>query len=257
MYRDRFVTFIDILGFKDIILKSEKDPNIAKALFEALNNVTGKEAKGNALVNINDEKKSKKDEKKLLILKNEIIKLLSEDFDLKVTHFSDCLVFSAPVENEIACFTILEAIAKLMIEMHSKYQLLIRGGVSINKLCHEENGPLFGPALVEAYELESKKAIYPRILFSKNVALAITKTEHHKFMDNLFKTTDDEMFFSLATAYDYIYHSSSVLNKDNLPEKYHKSLKDIELKKTTIQDDNIKKKYCWIYDEMQQLAHKF
>ena len=37
-------------------------------------------------------------------------------------------------------------------------------------LIHIQGGPLFGPAMNEAYALESKAAIYPRVLFSPQAA---------------------------------------------------------------------------------------
>ena len=46
--------------------------------------------------------------------------------------------------------------------------LMMRGGISIGNLIHEEAGALFGPSMNEAYELESTLAIYPRIVFSKD-----------------------------------------------------------------------------------------
>ncbi|MCG8563685.1 MAG: hypothetical protein MI747_01235, partial [Desulfobacterales bacterium] len=44
--------------------------------------------------------------------------------------------------------------------------MMVRGGISVGKLIHEEAGALFGPAMNEAYALESKSAIYPRVIIS-------------------------------------------------------------------------------------------
>jgi len=46
-------------------------------------------------------------------------------------------------------------------------RMFMRGGITIGKLIHEENGALFGPAMNEAYLLESKCAIYPRVVISE------------------------------------------------------------------------------------------
>lgn len=46
--------------------------------------------------------------------------------------------------------------------------LLIRGGITIGIL-HHESGVVFGKGLVEAYELESKVSIYPRIVVGPKI----------------------------------------------------------------------------------------
>jgi len=54
--------------------------------------------------------------------------------------------------------------------------ILSRGGVG-HGLLHHENGIVFGHALIQAYELESKQAIYPRILVPQDIAAAYIETE--------------------------------------------------------------------------------
>jgi hypothetical protein len=49
-----------------------------------------------------------------------------------------------------------------------KIGFLIRGGVTIGNLYHAQ-GIVFGPAMVEAYELESRTAVYPRIVVSHTI----------------------------------------------------------------------------------------
>lgn len=49
--------------------------------------------------------------------------------------------------------------------------MLVRGGLSIGKLNHEENGALFGPAMSEACTLESKFAVYPRVVISQQASI--------------------------------------------------------------------------------------
>ena len=46
--------------------------------------------------------------------------------------------------------------------------LLVRGGITIGNL-HHESGVVFGKGLVEAFELESKVAIYPRIVVGPKI----------------------------------------------------------------------------------------
>ncbi len=54
--------------------------------------------------------------------------------------------------------------------------IMIRGGVTIGDLYHRNN-IVYGPAMIEAYRLESKCAIYPRIIMSEDMlVIGIMKT---------------------------------------------------------------------------------
>ena len=46
--------------------------------------------------------------------------------------------------------------------------ILCRGAVTYGKLIHTKE-MIFGPALVQAYETESKAALYPRIILSEDL----------------------------------------------------------------------------------------
>ena len=50
--------------------------------------------------------------------------------------------------------------------------ILLRGGITVGQLCHKDN-IVYGPAMVEAYELESKSAIYPRVIVSEKFYLQL------------------------------------------------------------------------------------
>jgi hypothetical protein len=64
-----------------------------------------------------------------------------------------------------------------------KLGLLIRGGITIGKLYHS-NGVVFGEGMVDAYRLESSVAIYPRVVISPRVyARATTDTQGRILID--------------------------------------------------------------------------
>ena len=256
MYSERLTFFIDILGFKQIIEKTETDPELIESLFKVLSSVTSENLKLNATGNINHEEIPDNEiEHTLEVMKN-ISKNIIKQFDIKATQFSDCLVFTVPLKNEIACFTIFEAVAKLMTTLHAEYNLLLRGGIAMGQICHIEEGPLFGPALVEAYELESEEAIYPRILLSKEVATGVLRTEMHEFMLSLFEKKENEMYISLATAYYYLIHYSSVFNKEQLKKNFFTSKDKISEQLSLTDSIKIKKKYEWLFLEMENMKEK-
>lgn len=80
----------------------------------------------------------------------------------KATMFSDSIVLSHPIDPYFDFYSFTYYIALLQMELLKK-GILIRGGVEIGKLYHDDSF-VFGDGLVKAYGLESKKAIYPRIM---------------------------------------------------------------------------------------------
>lgn len=44
---------------------------------------------------------------------------------------------------------------------------LVRGGVAKGLMVHEEDGPAFGPAFIQAYRMESGRAVFARAVLSQ------------------------------------------------------------------------------------------
>lgn len=55
-----------------------------------------------------------------------------------------------------------------------QYGILFRGGITYGKVVHTDK-MLFGPAMNKAYSLESKTAVYPRIIIDNDVIKQIFK----------------------------------------------------------------------------------
>ena len=139
-YQQRIIVFIDILGFKEII-KSEKPINIAnyiKLLYET-------------------------EPSKFRFIESK------ERLDEQITYFSDCIVISY-LQDKNQNSTVetydfqhfVSTLISLQYLMIRDYNQLIRGAICCGKLIHN-NDFCFGPALVKAYECESKKTKFPRI----------------------------------------------------------------------------------------------
>jgi len=83
--------------------------------------------------------------------------------------FSDTLVLAAPLigdREESAEVTLLARQAAILQMSLARAGFFARGGLSIGRF-HLREGLVFGPALVEAYELESQVATHPRIVLSR------------------------------------------------------------------------------------------
>jgi hypothetical protein len=100
-----------------------------------------------------------------------------------ISTFSDLIVISYRTEQlRLMGFchslgnillTAKSLIANLAIDA-MKLGLLIRGGATVGSLHHKDDVVL-GEALIEAYELESQKAIYPRIILSSKLYSEVEK----------------------------------------------------------------------------------
>lgn len=91
-------------------------------------------------------------------------KLAGEDVwpgDPQVTQFSDCLTISTRDDyaGKSQLISILQSLSISL--MHQGF--LLRGGISIGELYHRES-MVFGSAFLNAYELENRSSIYPRII---------------------------------------------------------------------------------------------
>lgn len=157
-YEDRYVLFIDILGFTELIRQSTREDapphGSVSAIFQALNwRFQGLE--DGAI----DE-----------FLPALGLERPDEDL-LKVHTFSDFVVASCPA-TEVGLMTILFIAFDISREWLSmKY--LSRGGIARGKVLHRTGDAaapmVFGPAFVKAYELESQVADLPRIVLEQSV----------------------------------------------------------------------------------------
>jgi hypothetical protein len=93
----------------------------------------------------------------------------------KATHFSDTIVLSCPADARIGWVAFVPRVQRLCTELLRK-ECLTRGAIVRGPLYHSDHGDIFGPALIDAYRLESKVAYYPRILIADS-ALPCVETE--------------------------------------------------------------------------------
>lgn len=133
VYEKRIVAFVDILGFKTIIEDSVCDTSLRRKVLEA----------------------------------TEIIHSRREGQieGTQVTTFSDSAVISYPLNMRNALFYTIIDIIHLQLELGNK-GIMLRGGIAIGDVYHDDD-IVFGPAMNEAYFLESKVAKFPRVVIRK------------------------------------------------------------------------------------------
>jgi hypothetical protein len=132
-YEDRLVAFLDILDFRGMVNSTiDKDGN------DVPNEIAALEAAYDTIHrNWDSDPNSSK----------------------QVTIFSDSIVISVRADEPSELFWTILEIKHLIMALVGQ-GILVRGALVRGRLLHNEKR-VFGPALVEAYLLESKAALYP------------------------------------------------------------------------------------------------
>lgn len=150
----RSVAFLDILGFREHVKRSQK-PDHFPTLLAALRRVRSVGDTWSTLVGQEG--------------------VPPEELDFRSHTFSDSIVLSGRGKMVAPLFFAVAYLAMALL----KDGIYFRGGISVGALYHDES-IVFGPALIEAYELESKAAKYPRVLLTDS-ALKIARQNTIKF----------------------------------------------------------------------------
>lgn len=249
-YENRLICFFDLLGFSAAIKQAEREPGIAEALFKIFSEFKdgGLETALYGAIPFLDENGLKTCEE---YYGNELMKQVDHSYRLVATQFSDSFVISAPVDNPAACDLLLRAIQIVHFQFFFSIGMLMRGGITIGSVVHERGGALFGPAMIEAYELESKHAVYSRVVVSKKASKFIDeKLGNSPLAPAFFQGFDGFKVFDLISA---LLHSSRFRNRKI----------DVERQLLAVEKDIIENapvahpKIAYLLDRWQQDQHRF
>ena len=162
-YTDRLIAFIDILGFGDLVYRSETNQvalDLISNILDRIRDVDDFFGSPESFFAHSNYDQVDDDYRTLL---NEVFeKAKAENLinRVQVTTFSDSIVFSSPATSDG-----LNAFRYFLIKLFvytSRFPLLLRGGISCGALIHNDKS-IFGPAMNNAYYTESKTAKHPRI----------------------------------------------------------------------------------------------
>lgn len=198
-YQDRLVCFVDLLGFGEAIKQTVGDPQLAAVFYRILGEFKsgGLERAVYGTVPVLD----KGGVAPCSVEYGErILDVMDPHYELVATQFSDSFVLSAPVGNRFSCQLLIKALGVIHLQFFYGVGMLMRGGLSVGKVVHERGGALYGPAMNEAYALESKSAIYARVVASKDAEQLL---EQHlagsEVSDAFFKSFDGFSAFDLIS----------------------------------------------------------
>lgn len=96
------------------------------------------------------------------------------------------------MENHMNVMSVFEYIGRLIYKLWNEFKILIRGAITTGQLVHNENGGLFGPAMVVAYDLETNLANHPRIIIDEYTSKCIKTSPIFKNMTKLFTDFSEE-----------------------------------------------------------------
>lgn len=242
IYHTRYVLYLDILGFREIVNNIEAD------------GVNGRELLDTVLKIIND-----------FILEKEITNNTSEMQGDKprYTQFSDCLVIST-ANNAVGLKSILTRVMDLPMRLMQK-GVFVRGAVVKGLLLHNRDH-LLGSGLIKAYEMESRLAKYPRVLISRDVyddAATLVEESMSQWLGDICRRDADGLYF-VAPFYANTAPSPDPVNSAcgwPFAEEHLRIVRshiEIAFKKHA-GNDEICTKYYWLarqLNEIQDIWHK-
>lgn len=232
-YEDRVVCFLDILGFSTHIRRSidtdgSDDAKKIKQIARGLTSV-----------------------RRILDIDIDVDR--QDEYQYKqVTQFSDSIVISFPARKESGVFYALLDIMWVQINLLNA-GMLCRGAIARGKMVHTKE-LAFGPALVEAYLLESKAAIYPRVILGDEIistGLAAHAKHHYqsheeKAIMDLLSRDSDGMYYV-----DYVTKAQSELDEPELDYPvYLYNLRKIVKDGMEAKDPSVRIKYQWLHEKL-------
>lgn len=250
-YQTGIVAFIDILGFKEIVRKSERSPRLLKTIYESLGFLKKREL-------------PEKWNLQLVEIEEDAQKRGIEDFDIAYrtfsSAFSDSIVVSVIIDdkNIHASFSTLLANLAFVGSKFVMDGILIRGGITIGKIIHTETGIVFGQGLIDAYNLETRSAKYPRIILSDKLISKLnypleTKRDRHPYHQYL-KRFSDGCVGLHQLIYFQVLQSWEKMRKGRLESNLKRAKKTIiEGLDDSFEFPDVHEKFLWLKKEYDDL----
>ncbi|MCF6341125.1 MAG: hypothetical protein L3J10_10330 [Sulfurimonas sp.] len=259
----QYTAFIDILGFSNYIKTEITNDYQAEEFYDNFNKV------------IEYLKHEKQNE--FAIEQADYL----NDIKLRYSWISDTFVVSVEYMNEIKkndeniikgmmIFRLSIIIASIHHFMASKFGLIVRGAVSSKYSCITDNF-ILGEGVAEASKLEKEVAIYPRVVFEKNIISdeiheIITRKHKNNDLNFISKDCDGYYFVNYLAMLQNIppmigkmfkipddkIKENSIKQKINVIEKYQK----IVANGFKIPNGKVKAKYTWLNDYLGRVLLK-
>ena len=221
-YREHFVAFLDILGFKEHLKKNSCET--VYSIFDVLRNKTHKQ------LNLNG------------------VQIKAYEY-IKYTILSDSIIVYIDASVDDAFATLVDVCSSLQKALANRDEpILMRGGIAKGSLFYE-NDIIYGEGLVKAYLLESNLAKYPRIIFSGETLAAGRENTIYTFteldgLSRIYETDDDYLH--------YVDYLDACFADTNDSVRYYDRL--LELCKSYLNkeiDHPLREKYLWLQRKIE------
>lgn len=257
MYEERFIAFVDILGFGELVNRSAITPDLPQKILDALTAMHPTEIEANLVTTVNLELIPAEKVEQARETARYLSSIQQKMHPVSINYFSDSLVLSARTDDTIASQMVLDLLTKISAMMWMSHRILLRGGVTVGKLVHIQGGPMFGPAMNQAYYLESKKAHHPRFLIDKHCIERYRTVDTFRLFESFIQEDGDYYYASLATAFKHILNDSSLtMSGEKVLRKFRQSMLDApaeieNLREQFKDDDRVRPKYEWLAKEFE------
>jgi hypothetical protein len=231
LYQNRVVIFIDILGFRKWV-HSEVD--------KMNDDCT-------AIVDI------------FRYIQKYYENLVEEEYakTLQISFFSDSVIISFEESDEDQIFHTIVDLQLLILNLVYR-GVLVRGAISNGKLLHTKEF-ILGPAFMNAYDLETKKSVVPRVICHPQIIGEAMKyknktdfKEDLPYVLNLFDLDDDEQLYI-----DYFDKIIDIFDSEKQYLNYLIKLKEIIIQNLETSNDlNIRGKYLWMKEKYNSVVKK-
>lgn len=250
-YEKRIIAFIDILGFRELIKDSEKNPATLEKIYEVINYFKNWE-------------KPESWNLKTIEIEEDAQKKGLANFDLSnkstCTCFSDSIIVSIKISDgdiNAILSTLIANISYIGSYIIQK-GILFRGAITIGNIIHQDNGIILGQGFIDAYNLESKLATFPRIVVSDKLISELNypleaKRNRYPYHQYLTRDKDGCIGFNQLKYFEVV-QSWTEMKEDILKDALDKTRKVIiEGLDYSFELPSVHSKYQWLKNEYNSL----
>ena len=229
-YKECYVAFLDILGFKELINNS--NCNVIHDIFQSVLNF----------------------EVRAMMKSATVYK------EIKYTIMSDSIIVYIETKYANGFVALADACSQIQMKLlQNNPPILLRGGIERGTLYHKDN-ILFGQGLTKAYLLENNAATYPRIIFTEELRqLGLANTDRLYVFDynNMFyrKDSDEFYYINFLNMTNYIL-ASNAKNREDVEkinnDFFDKLLEHVEKILSAEINLSVRGKYLWLKKKIKE-----
>lgn len=179
LFEERYCAFLDVLGFSQSVYSAFRERSSQKREEETA---------------------------RLIELYSQLTREAETlDKQIHYSQFSDSIFLSMPSHLEDAAGQIFRVVERISTALLAR-GFLVRGAV-VRGQVYAQDGMIFGPALIDAYKLESQVASHPMIIVSRSVKQSLT--EPGDAMSKLLTSVDGPYYLNCLGIFEKVANSTA------------------------------------------------